>query len=175
MLPHWKQIAAVLPPKGPHNAHTTLVSLENTHNMWGGSVYPLETLDEICSEAHANGLKVHIDGARIFNAATHLRVPVSRIARNADSVMFCISKALGAPVGSLVVGKADAIGEARLYRKRLGGGMRQAGILAAAGLIALEEGPARLGVDHENARYLQRSRYTTHTRRRCHAAHICRH
>ena len=150
----WKQIAATLRPKGPHNAPTTLISLENTHNMWGGSVYPLDTLDEICIEAHAHGLKVHIDGARIFNAAAYLGVPVSLMARNADSVMFSLSKALGAPVGSMVVGKADAISEARLYRKRLGGGMRQAGVLAAAGLIALEEGPARLHVDHENARWV---------------------
>ena len=150
----WDKIAAALRPKGPHNAPTTLIALENTHNMWGGSVYPLDTVDEICTEAHARGLKVHIDGARIFNAATHLNVRVSRIAREADSVMFCLSKALGAPVGSLVVGTADAIAEGRLYRKRLGGGMRQAGVLAAAGLIALEEGPARLQQDHENARML---------------------
>jgi threonine aldolase len=152
----WDKIAPVLRPKGPHNAPTTLIALENTHNMWGGAVYPLDIVDEICGEAHARGLKVHIDGARIFNAAAYLNVPVSRIAREADSVMFCLSKALGAPVGSLVVGTADAIAEARLYRKRLGGGMRQAGVLAAAGLIALEQGPARLQHDHENARFLAR-------------------
>jgi threonine aldolase len=122
--------------------------------MWGGSVYPLETLDEICLEAHARGLKVHIDGARIFNASVAIDVPVSRIARHADSVMFCLSKGLGAPVGSMVVGRKETLDEARLYRKRLGGGMRQAGILAAAGLIALEESPARLQIDHENARLL---------------------
>ena len=151
---NWKQIAAALRPKGPHNAPTTLIALENTHNMAGGTVYPLETIDEICAEAHALGLKVHIDGARIFNASVATGVPVSRIARDADSVMFCLSKGLGAPVGSLVVGKKDAIDEGRLHRKRLGGGMRQAGILAAAGLVALEESPARLHIDHENARYL---------------------
>jgi threonine aldolase len=150
----WKQIAAVLRPKGPHNAPTTLISLENSHNMWGGSVYPLDALDEIYTEAHTRGLKVHIDGARIFNASVALNVPVARIARNADSVMFCLSKGLGAPVGSLVVGTKEAIDDARLYRKRLGGGMRQAGVLAAAGLIALEESPARLHIDHENAHYL---------------------
>jgi threonine aldolase len=150
----WNQIAAALRPKGPHNAPTTVICLENSHNMWGGSVYPLDTLDEICSEAHARGLKVHIDGARIFNASVAVGVPVSRIARHADSVMFCLSKGLGAPVGSMVVGTAEAITEARLYRKRLGGGMRQAGVLAAAGLIALEESPARLHRDHENARFL---------------------
>ncbi len=150
----WKQIAAALRPKGPHNAPTTLISLENSHNMWGGSTYPLETLDEICAEAHARRLRVHIDGARIFNASVAVGVPVSRLARNADSVMFCLSKGLGAPVGSMVVGTAEAIEEGRLYRKRLGGGMRQAGVLAAAGLIALEESPARLHRDHENARFL---------------------
>ena len=149
-----KQIVGALRAKGPHNSPTTLLALENSHNMWGGSVYPLDTLDEICSEAHAYGLKVHIDGARIFNASVALDVPVSRIARHADSVMFCLSKGLGAPVGSLVVGAEDAIDDARLYRKRLGGGMRQAGVVAAAGLIALEESPARLHIDHENAHLL---------------------
>ncbi|HZS56317.1 MAG TPA: GntG family PLP-dependent aldolase [Bryobacteraceae bacterium] len=150
----WKQIAGVIRPKGPHNAPTTVISLENTHNMWGGSVYPLETIDEICAEAHDRGLKVHIDGARIFNASVSLGIPVSRLTRDADSVMFCLSKGLGAPVGSMVVGTEEAIAEGRLYRKRLGGGMRQAGVLAAAGLIALEESPARLHRDHDNARFL---------------------
>jgi threonine aldolase len=150
----WKQIEPALRPKGPHNAPTTLICLEDTHNMAGGTVYPLETIDEICYEAHARGLKVHIDGARIFNAAVAAQTRVSRIVRDADSVMFCLSKGLGAPVGSLLVGRAAEIAEGRLYRKRLGGGMRQAGVLAAAGLIALEESPARLEEDHENAQYL---------------------
>jgi len=150
----WKQIAAALRPKGPHNAPTTLIALENTHNMSGGMVYPQETIDEICAEAHAGGLKVHMDGARIFNAATASQTSVARITRDVDSVMFCLSKGLGAPVGSLLVGTREAIDQARLYRKRLGGGMRQAGVLAAAGLIALEESPAVLAADHANARYL---------------------
>ena len=150
----WKQIAAALRPKGPHNAPTTLIALENTHNMSGGTVYPQETIDEICAEARARGLKVHIDGARIFNAATAAQTSVARICRDVDSVMFCLSKGLGAPVGSLLVGTREAIDRARLYRKRLGGGMRQAGVLAAAGLIALEESPAGLATDHANARYL---------------------
>jgi threonine aldolase len=150
----WKRIAAAIRPKGPHNAPTTLVSLENTHNMAGGTVYPVETIDEICAGAHDHGMKVHIDGARIFNASAASGVPVSRISRDADTVMFCLSKGLGAPVGSLLVGAGQAIAQARLYRKRLGGGMRQVGILAAAGLIALEESPARLVEDHQNARYL---------------------
>lgn len=150
----WDTIVPYLRPKGAHNAPTSLISLENTHNMSGGTVYPQQFIDEICDEAHAHGLKVHIDGARIFNAAAASGNPVSRIARDADSVMFCLSKGLGAPVGSLLVANSEAIERARLYRKRLGGGMRQAGILAAAGLIALEESPANLPVDHAHARYL---------------------
>ena len=150
----WRSITAALRPKGPHNAPTTLISLENTHNMSGGSVYPLDTLDEICAEAHSRGLKVHMDGARIFNAAAASDVPVSRILRDVDSVMFCLSKGLGAPAGSLLAGTSEDMGRARLYRKRLGGGMRQVGILAAAGLIALEESPANLPIDHQNARFL---------------------
>lgn len=150
----WEKIAANLRPKGPHNAPTTLIALENTHNMSGGTVYAQETIDQVCAEAHSRGLKVHMDGARIFNAATAGQTNVARITRDVDSVMFCLSKGLGAPVGSLLVGKKEAIDRARLYRKRLGGGMRQAGVLAAAGLIALEESPAGLVTDHSNARYL---------------------
>jgi threonine aldolase len=150
----WQQIEKALRPKGANNAPTTLISLENTHNMSGGTVYPVETIDEICTEAHRRGLKVHIDGARIFNAAVATGEPVARIVREADSVMVCLSKALGAPVGSLLVGSGEAIARGRLYRKRLGGGMRQAGVLAAAGLIALEESPAGLPEDHANAQFL---------------------
>jgi threonine aldolase len=150
----WRSILPHVRPKGPHNAPTTLISLENTHNMSGGTVYPQQSIDEICEEAHAWGLKVHMDGARIFNAAIASDTAVSRIARDADSVMFCLSKGLGAPVGSLLVSTAEAIERGRLYRKRLGGGMRQVGVLAAAGLIALEESPTKLATDHANARYL---------------------
>ncbi len=150
----WNQIESVLRPKTHHQAPTSLITIENTHNMWGGTVYPLEVIDEICGEAHDRGLKVHIDGARIFNASVATATPVSRIARDADTVMFCLSKGLGAPVGSMLVGSAEDIEQGRLYRKRLGGGMRQAGVLAAAGLIALEESPRRLEVDHRNARFL---------------------
>jgi threonine aldolase len=120
--------------------------------MGGGSVYPLQTIDQICDEAHAFGVNVHLDGARIFNASEATGTPVSRIAQKADTVMFCLSKALGAPVGSMLAGSAKLIERGRLYRKRLGGGMRQVGVLAAAGLIALEETPKRLGKDHANAR-----------------------
>ena len=150
----WDEIKKYIKTGSPHRAPTALVEIENTHNMAGGVVYPLHVINEICEEAHSLGLFVHMDGARMFNAACYLDVAVSEIVAPVDSVMFCLSKGLGAPVGSLVVGRADAIAEGRLYRKRLGGGMRQAGILAAAGLIALEEMPKRLHEDHANARMI---------------------
>jgi threonine aldolase len=150
----WPLIEKAIRRLGPHNAPTTLVTLENTHNIAGGTVYPLEILDEIGDRAHDRGLKVHLDGARIFNAAVASRSTVARISRPVDSVMFCLSKGLGAPVGSLLVGGQSDIDRARLYRKRLGGGMRQAGVLAAAGLIALEDMPQRLSEDHANARLI---------------------
>jgi threonine aldolase len=151
---HWEQIEPALRRPGAHNATTTLIVIEDTHNMAGGTVYPQPVIDEICGEAHALGLKVHMDGARVFNASVASGLPVSRIARDVDTVMFCVSKGLGAPVGSLLVGSAEAIKRAHGFRKRLGGGMRQAGILAAAGLIALEQMPRRLAEDHRNANLL---------------------
>lgn len=150
----WDRIEQKLRPDGPHCAPTTLIELENTHNMCGGVVYPQEIVDDICDRAHERGLKVHVDGARIFNAAAESGLPVSRITAKVDSVNFCLSKALGAPVGSMLVGTRDAISRGRKFRKRLGGGMRQVGVLAAAGMIALEEMPARLGEDHANAKFL---------------------
>jgi threonine aldolase len=150
----WADIRREYRPLGPHAAPTGCIELENTHNMAGGTVYPQAVLDEICDEAHALGLKVHLDGARIFNAAAASGRNVREICAKADTVMFCLSKGLGAPVGSMLVGSRKNIDRARLYRKRLGGGMRQAGILAAAGLIALEEMPKRLHEDHANARFL---------------------
>ncbi len=150
----WEAIQREIRPLRPNMAPTGLIEIENTHNMAGGVVMPVEVTDEICDGAHELGLKVHLDGARIFNAATFLGRNVKELAAKPDSVMFCVSKGLGAPVGSLLVGAADAIAQARHYRKRLGGGMRQAGVLAAAGLIALEEMPKRLGEDHQNARFL---------------------
>jgi threonine aldolase len=141
-------------PHGPHWARTGLIEIENTHNMAGGTVYPLHRIREICGGAHDRGLKVHMDGARVFNAAAATGVPVSEIVASVDTVMFCVSKALGAPVGSLLAGPAEAIARGRLYRKRLGGGMRQAGVLAAAGLIAMEETPKHLIEDHFNAKLL---------------------
>ena len=150
----WDQIRREIRPLGPHAAPTGLVEIENTNNLAGGTVYPLEVIDEICDGAHSLGLKVHMDGARVFNAAAASGLPVSQIAARCDSVMFCLSKGLGAPVGSMLVGTREAIDRGRRLRKRLGGGMRQVGVLAAAGLIALEEMPKRLHEDHANARFL---------------------
>jgi threonine aldolase len=150
----WTQIEALIRGRSDHHSVTGLVELENTSNLAGGSVYPPEVSDEICDRAHQRGLPVHLDGARIFNASVALGRSVVELTRKFDSIMFCLSKGLGAPVGSIVVGSMDFIEEARLVRKMLGGGMRQAGILAAAGLVALEESPERLHVDHENARLL---------------------
>lgn len=151
---HWSDIQGVVKTATPHRAPTGLIEIENSHNMAGGTVYPIEVIDEVCHEAHQRNIPVHMDGARVFNAAHALGRPVRDIAANIDSVMFCLSKGLGAPVGSMVVGTREAIERGRLYRKRLGGGMRQVGVLAAAGLIALEQMPARLGEDHANAKMI---------------------
>jgi len=150
----WDLISREVRGRSDHRARTGLISLENTSNLAGGSVYPAEAAEEICDKAHAAGLPVHLDGARIFNAAVALGRSVVELTRPFDSVMFCLSKGLGAPVGSMLVGSREFFEEARLVRKMLGGGMRQAGVLAAAGLIALEEGPKHLALDHENARFL---------------------
>lgn len=150
----WNQVHAAIRPKIYYDSQTALICLENTSNMAGGMVYPTERVDEICEKAHFLGLKVHLDGARIFNAATTLKENVARMTRHVDSVMFCLSKGLGAPVGSMIVGSKDFIARARVYRKMFGGGMRQVGIIAAAGLVALEKSPSRLHEDHENAQRL---------------------
>ena len=150
----WEHVKSKLKTKSYHAAKTGLVSLENTHNMAGGTVTPLAVFDEVCDNTHAAGLPVHLDGARVFNAAVALGIPVAQLTAKADTVMFCLSKGLGAPVGSLLVGSAELMDRGRIYRKALGGGMRQAGILAAAGLIALEQGPQKLAQDHTNARFL---------------------
>lgn len=151
---HWDQIARQIRPKIYYRAQTGLISLESTHNLAGGTVYPPEVSDEICDRAHEAGIPVHMDGARIFNASVYLKRPVAEITAKCDSVQFCLSKGLGAPVGSMLVGSRDFIERARVLRKMFGGGMRQAGVLAAPGLIALEKGPLRLKEDHDNARYL---------------------
>jgi threonine aldolase len=150
----WKQIEAAVRPKIYYDSQTALVCLENTSNMAGGTVYPTDSVDEICDGAHALGLKVHLDGARIFNAAAALNANVRNMTRKVDSVMFCLSKGLGAPVGSMILGTKEFIERARMYRKMFGGGMRQVGVIAAAGLIALEKSPARLHEDHANAKLL---------------------
>ena len=150
----WADVKSKLRPRSDHAAKTGLVWLENTHNIAGGTVTPPAVFDEICDESHALDLPVHLDGARVFNASVALGLPVDQLTAKADTVMFCLSKGLGAPVGSMLVGKADVIDRGRLYRKALGGGMRQAGILAAAGLIALEDGPKKLAADHANAKFL---------------------
>ena len=150
----WAEIKKRIAPGIYYKAQTGLISLENTHNMAGGTVYPQEVADEVCDQAHEIGLPVHLDGARIFNAATALSKSVAEMTKKFDSIMFCLSKGLGAPVGSMLVGSSAFITKARGYRKALGGGMRQAGVLAAAGLIALEKMPARLKEDHANARMM---------------------
>ena len=150
----WEQIKTLIGPKIYYRQQPGLISLENTHNMAGGIVTPLDVLEEIWAGAREAGLPVHLDGARVFHAANYLGIAVAELTRGFDSVMFCLSKGLCAPVGSLLVGSAEFIRKARSVRKALGGGMRQAGILAAAGLIALEQMPARLNEDHANARLL---------------------
>jgi threonine aldolase len=150
----WSKIRRAIGPKIYYRQPTGLICIENTHNMAGGTVTSLEMLEEIWSGARQAGLPLHLDGARVFNAATALGVEVATLTAGFDTVMFCLSKGLGAPVGSMLVGSAKAIERARIFRKALGGGMRQAGVLAAAGLIALHEMSKRLAEDHANARLL---------------------
>ena len=150
----WDKIAPAIREKVYYRPQTALISLENTHNMAGGTVYPTEVAEEICERAHEAGISVHLDGARIFNAAVYLRRDVADITKKFDSVQFCLSKGLGAPVGSMIVGSKDFIERCRVIRKMLGGGMRQVGVLAGAGLVALEEGPKLLPTDHENAQIM---------------------
>lgn len=151
----WDEIAAAIHTNSAYYvAPTGLIALENSHNLAGGTLLTRARTEEICARAHALKLPVHLDGARIFNAAAALGETVAALAAPVDSVMFCLSKGLGAPVGSMLLGTRALIEEARAVRKLLGGGMRQVGVLAAAGLIALEETPPQLQVDHANARRL---------------------
>ncbi len=151
----WSEIEPAIHVNQPYYACPTgLICLENSHNFGGGSVMSAAQTDEICNSAHKLNIPVHLDGARIFNSAVAQNETVANLSRSVDSVQFCLSKGLGAPVGSMLLGTKDFINEARVWRKRFGGGMRQAGILAAAGLIALEESPQRLHIDHENAKRL---------------------
>ena len=153
MSPH--QIAAAVRPRDdPHQPMTAAVAFENTHNRHGGIVWPLADLRAASDAAHDHGLRVHLDGARIFNAAVALGVEASEIAACADTVTFCLSKGLACPIGSIFCASRDDVDKARRWRKRLGGGMRQVGVLAAAGLIALDTMVDRLAEDHANARTL---------------------
>ena len=144
-------IEAAIRPQDIHQPKTTLICLENSHNRAGGTCYSLDSLAAIRKMADRRKLPVHMDGARLFNAALAQGVTVDKIAQYADTVQFCLSKGLCAPVGSLLVGPADFIARARRYRKMLGGGLRQAGILAAAGIVALQHMVDRMAEDHANA------------------------
>ena len=147
-------VAAAVRPDNVHYPRTGLVALENTHNICGGAVLTPEDVKAVADVARAHDVPVHLDGARIFNAAVYLEAPVAELVRDADTVTFCLSKGLGAPVGSVLCGSPETIGKARRWRKVLGGGMRQAGIIAAAGIVALETMVERLADDHGNARRL---------------------
>jgi len=150
----WADIEPVIFKKGSFRADTGLIEIENTANLTGGRCTSLAVMEEIWGNAKDRGLPLHLDGARIFNASTALGQDVMTLTRGFDTIMFCLSKGLCAPVGSMLVGSADLMDQARIYSKALGGGMRQVGVLAAAGLIALEQMPARLHEDHANARLL---------------------
>ena len=148
------RVESAIKPDDPHFAKTKLLCLENTQ---GGKVLPLDYLKRAQEFTRARGLGLHLDGARVFNAAVHLKVPVSEVSRYFDSVSVCLSKGLGAPVGSVLCGTKALVAKARRWRKVVGGGMRQAGVLAAAGIYALENNVERLATDHENARALARA------------------
>ncbi len=143
--------AVIRPPGNIHFPPTTLVCLENTHNRCGGGVQTPEDTGKICEVAHAAGASVHMDGARIFNAAVALEVPAAELVKDVDDVSFCLSKGLSCPVGSVICGSKEFIDQARRWRKMVGGGMRQAGVLAAAGLVALDTMIERLAEDHARA------------------------
>ncbi len=147
-------VEATMRGQNIHFPRTALVCLENTHNRCGGGVLSAEETAEVARLAHSRSAAVHLDGARIFNAATALGVPAAELAAEVDSVTFCLSKGLSAPIGSLICGSADFVARARWERKALGGGMRQVGVIAAAGIVALETMVDRLAEDHEHARLL---------------------
>jgi threonine aldolase len=147
-------IQAAIRADDPHQPITRLIALENTHNRCGGTCQSVEYTCQVAEFAHARGLSVHLDGARVFNAAAALGVNVRELTAPVDSVTFCLSKGLSAPVGSVLCGSKEFIEKAHRARKLLGGGMRQAGVLAAAGIVALEKMVPRLGEDHVRARSL---------------------
>jgi threonine aldolase len=152
----WDSIAAAIRPKSSFFAQTGLVAVENTQNLAGGTAMSFEHMQEIAERTHQRGIAVHLDGARIFNAAIVLKRDVAEIASLFDSAMFCLSKGLCAPVGSMIVGTREFIDRAVPVRRMLGGGMRQVGVLAAAGLVALEKMTSRLEEDHANAKVIAR-------------------
>lgn len=147
-------VEAAVRPRDLHNPPTTLLCLEQTHNVGGGSVYPLKTVERLTEVGRKHGLALHLDGARLFNAVVKTGVSAADFARPFDTVSFCFSKGLGAPVGSMIVSDRERTGRLRRLRKVFGGGMRQVGILAAAGLYALEHNISRLAEDHTNAKRL---------------------
>jgi threonine aldolase len=149
-----EEMLAGVRPTGPYFPPTRLVCLENTHNYAGGTVWSLEQLTTVCAAARANNLRVHLDGSRVFNAATALGIPALEITQHFDSVTLCLSKGLGAPIGALLLGKPDFIEAARRWKHTFGGAMRQSGIVAAGGLYALENNIARMHEDHVNAKKL---------------------
>jgi threonine aldolase len=148
------EIEAAIRPPDYHNPPTTLICLENTHNRGGGTIYPLATIKAIRKVAEALGIAMHLDGARLFNAVVATGVPAAEYARHFETVTFCLSKGLGAPVGSLICADQERVVKLRRLRKMFGGGMRQAGIIAAAGLYALEHNITRLAEDHVHAKRL---------------------
>ncbi|MFW9832972.1 MAG: threonine aldolase family protein [Candidatus Thorarchaeota archaeon] len=147
-------LVTAISPDNPHYARTSMVVVENTHNYAGGVVIRPEQVKALASTAHDHGLKIHCDGARLFNAAVALSIPAKKLVEDVDSVQICLSKGLSAPVGSIIAGTEDFIHEAYRTRKKVGGGMRQAGIIAAPGIVALEKMVGRLKDDHDNAKLL---------------------
>ena len=146
---------AIRPKVNLHFPNTSMFCLENTHNRCNGGALAPDDIKPGCDASHAAGVPVHMDGARLFNAAIALEMPVAELVREVDDVSFCLSKALSCPVGSVLVGSQEFINEARRWRKMVGGGMRQAGVLASAGLVALDTMVERLAEDHQNARCLE--------------------
>ena len=149
-----EDVAAAIRPPSPLFSHTTLVSMENTHNYGGGTVWPIEDFRAVAKVAHERECRVFLDGARIFNASVASGIPVAEYAAEVDALSFCFSKGLGAPIGSMLVGTEDFVAKARKVRRMLGGGMRQVGVIAAAAAYALEHNVDRLAEDHSNARRL---------------------
>ena len=146
-----EQVEAAIRPKDPYTIPTTLICLENTHNSGGGSIYPLSKIERIRVIAVVRGIPMHLDGARLFNAVVATGVSAAEYARHFETVSFCLSKGLGAPVGSLIASDRSTVEKLRRFRRMYGGGMRQAGILAAAGIYALEHNVSRLKEDHDHA------------------------